>query len=101
MTSLKKLLLAFTVPGASAAAQGADSNFAGLSFGQTRDKIKKSGSHNGIKRRQQNLLGSHDRFLPVSCSRFHKTPRWSSAIATCAAMPGSRRASVALASRGR
>ncbi|MQA55668.1 outer membrane beta-barrel protein [Pseudomonas piscis] len=111
MTSLKKLLLAFTVLGASAAAQAADSNFASLSFGQTSDKIKKSGSlnnnlghpnadgvigkdntwglrvgqqndqgryyatydyvsgsHNGIKLRQQNLLGSYDRFLPVTSS---------------------------------
>ncbi|RBL67005.1 hypothetical protein C3E98_034440 [Pseudomonas sp. MWU13-2625] len=42
MTSLKKLFLAFTVFGASAAAQAADSNFVGLSFGQTSDKINKS-----------------------------------------------------------
>ncbi|MGC5704206.1 hypothetical protein J4P02_28800 [Pseudomonas sp. NFXW11] len=111
MTSLKKLILAFTVLGASAAAQAADSNFAGLTFGQTSDKVKKSsqlndnlghpnadgvigkdntwgarfgrqndqgryyatydyvsGSHNGIKLRQQNLLGSYDRFLPITSS---------------------------------
>ncbi|WP_025126980.1 outer membrane beta-barrel protein [Pseudomonas sp. PH1b] len=111
MTSLKKLILAFTVLGASAAAQAADSNFASLTFGQTSDKVKKStqlnsnlghpnadgvigkdntwgiragrqndqaryyatydyvsGSHNGIKLRQQNLLGSYDMFLPVTSS---------------------------------
>ncbi|KTC39128.1 MAG: outer membrane beta-barrel protein [Pseudomonas sp.] len=111
MTSLKKLILAFTVLGASAAAQATDSNFASLTLGQTSDKIKKSGalnsnlghpntdgvigkdttwglrvgqqndqgrhyatydyvsgSHNGVKLRQQNLLGSYDRFLPVTSS---------------------------------
>ena len=46
MTSLKKLFLAFTVFGASAAAQAADSNFVGLSFGQTSDKINKSSQLN-------------------------------------------------------
>jgi opacity protein-like surface antigen len=107
MTALKKLLLAFTVLGASAAAQAND-NFASLTLGQTSDKVKKSnslnnnlndpnadgvigkdttwgvragqqsadgryyatydyvsGSHNGIKLRQENLLGSYDLFLPV------------------------------------
>jgi len=111
MTSLKKMILAFTVLGASAAAQAADSNFAGLSYGLTSDKVSKSsllnnnlghpnadgvigkdstygvrfgqqndqaryyatydyvsGSHNGIKLRQQNLLGSYDMFLPVTSS---------------------------------
>ncbi|KQN53008.1 hypothetical protein ASE98_20645 [Pseudomonas sp. Leaf48] len=107
MTTLKNLLLAFTVMGASAAVQAND-NFAGLTLGQTSDKVKKShalndnlnspnadgvigkdttwgvragqqnsqgryyatydnvsGSHNGIKLRQENLLGSYDLFYPV------------------------------------
>jgi opacity protein-like surface antigen len=107
MTALKNLLLAFTVLGASAAAQ-ADDTFASLTFGQTSDKVKKSsalnnnltrpnadgvigkdstwgvrlgqqntqgryyatydnvsGSHNGIKLRQENLLGSYDLFVPM------------------------------------
>ncbi|WP_347901514.1 hypothetical protein [Pseudomonas purpurea] len=111
MTAFKKLMLAVTVLGASAAAQAADSNFASLTFGQTSDKVKKSnslnsnldhpnadgvigkdntwglrlgrqndearyyatydnvsGSHNGIKLRQENLLGSYDLFLPVTSS---------------------------------
>ncbi|MGH8390506.1 MAG: hypothetical protein ACRESJ_34380 [Pseudomonas sp.] len=111
MTTFKKLLLAFTVMGASVAAHAADENFAGLTYGQTSDKIKKSnalntnlnspnsdgvigkddtwgarlgrqnsqgryyatydnvsGSHNGIKLRQENLLGSYDLFYPVGGS---------------------------------
>jgi len=111
MTAFKKLLLAFTVMGASVAAHAADENFAGLTFGQTSDKVKKSnaldtnlnnpnadgvigkdntwgvrlgqqnsqgryyatydnvsGSHNGIKLRQENLLGSYDLFYPVGGS---------------------------------
>ena len=107
MTTLKNLLLAFTVMGASAAVQAND-NFAGLTLGQTSDKVKKShalndnlnspnadgvigkdttwgvragqqnsqgryyatyddvsGSHNGIKLRQENLLGSYDLFYRV------------------------------------
>lgn len=111
MTAFKKLMLAVTVLGASAAAQAADSNFASLTYGQTSDKVKKSsslnrnldhpnadgvigkdntwglrlgrqndearyyatydnvsGSHNGIKLRQENLLGSYDLFLPVTSS---------------------------------
>ncbi|MNI02676.1 hypothetical protein D3C73_555620 [compost metagenome] len=111
MTAFKKLLLAFTVMGASVAAHAADENFAGLTFGQTSDKVKKSnaldtnlnnpnadgvigkdntwgvrlgqqnsqgryyatydnvsGSHNGIKLRQENLLGSYDLFYPVGSS---------------------------------
>lgn len=111
MNALKKLILAFTVVGASTAAQAADDTFASLTLGQTSDKVKKStqlnnnlghpnadgviakdstwglrlgqqndlsryyatydyvsGSHNGIKLRQQNLLGSYDRFLPITSS---------------------------------
>ncbi|MGE7960111.1 hypothetical protein ACQKQA_26770 [Pseudomonas sp. NPDC089530] len=111
MTTFKKMMLAFTVLGASAVAQAADSNFASLTYGQTSDKVKKSsllnsnlnhpnadgvigkdntwgvrlgqqndqhryyatydnvsGSHNGIKLRQENLLGSYDLFLPVTSS---------------------------------
>ncbi|MGY2341313.1 hypothetical protein ACW9HW_18995 [Pseudomonas sp. SDO5532_S415] len=111
MTTFKKLLLAFTVMGASVAAHAGDDNFASLTFGQTSDKVKKSnaldtnlnnpnaggvidkdntwgvrlgqqnsqgryyatydnvsGSHNGIKLRQENLLGSYDLFYPVGGS---------------------------------
>ena len=108
MTRLNKLLLAFTLLGSSIAANADDtSNFAGLTFGQTSDKIDKShalnnnlgnpnvtgaidgnntygmrlgqqnsqgryyatydnvsGSHNGVKLRQENLLGSYDLFYP-------------------------------------
>jgi opacity protein-like surface antigen len=107
MTGFKKLLLAITVMGASTAAFASDDNFAGLTYGQTSDKVKKShalsdnldrpnangvidkdntwgvrlgrqnsqgryyatydnvsGSHNGIKMRQENLLGSYDLFYP-------------------------------------
>lgn len=110
MSHMKKLLLAFTVLGASALAH-ADDNFASLTLGQTSDKVKKSsaldsalnnpnadgvigkdttyglrlgrqneqgryyatydnvsGSHNGIKLRQENLLGSYDLFYPVTAS---------------------------------
>ena len=111
MTAFKKLLLAFTVLGASTAAFASDDNFASLTLGQTSDKIKKShalndslnhpnadgvigkdttwgvrlgqqnsqgryyatydnvsGSHSGIKLRQENLLGSYDLFYPVGGS---------------------------------
>lgn len=112
MTRLNKLLLAFTLLGSSVAANADDtSNFAGLTFGQTSDKIDKShalnnnlgnpnvtgaidgnntygmrlgqqnsqgryyatydnvsGSHNGVKLRQENLLGSYDLFYPVGGS---------------------------------
>ena len=112
MTRINKLLLAFTLLGSSLAANADDTtNFAGLSFGQTSDKIDKSnalndnlghpnatgaidgnntygvrlgqqnsqgryyatydnvsGSHNGIKLRQENLLGSYDLFYPVGGS---------------------------------
>jgi opacity protein-like surface antigen len=108
MNGLKKLLLAFAVFGASAAANATDGTFAGLTLGQTRDNVSKShalndnlnnpnadsvigkdttwgvrlgqqnnqgryyatydyvsGSHSGIKLRQENLLGSYDLFYPV------------------------------------
>ena len=111
MTTFKKLILAFTVLGASAMVQAGDGNFASLTLGQTSDKVKKSGSldrhlgspnadgvigkdttwglrlgqqnsegryyatydnvsgsHNGLKLRQENLLGSYDKFLPVTAS---------------------------------
>jgi opacity protein-like surface antigen len=111
MTQIKKLLLAFTVLGASISAHATNDNFASLTFGQTSDKVKKShalnenldrpnadgvigkdntwgvrlgqqnsqgryyatydnvsGSHNGIKLRQENLLGSYDLFYPVGGS---------------------------------
>ncbi|WP_336342181.1 hypothetical protein [Pseudomonas atacamensis] len=112
MTRLNKLLLAFTLLGSSIAANADDtSNFVGLTFGQTSDKIDKShalnnnlgnpnvtgaidgnntygmrlgqqnsqgryyatydnvsGSHNGVKLRQENLLGSYDLFYPVGGS---------------------------------
>ena len=112
MTRFNKLLLAFTLLGSSIAANADDTtNFAGLTFGQTSDKIDKSralndnlghpnatgaidgnntygvrlgqqnsqgryyatydnvsGSHNGIKLRQENLLGSYDLFYPVGDS---------------------------------
>ncbi|WP_460064839.1 hypothetical protein [Pseudomonas sp. H1_G08] len=112
MTRLNKLLMAFTLLGSSIAANADDtSNFAGLTFGQTSDKIDKShalnnnlgnpnvtgaidgnntygmrlgqqnsqgryyatydnvsGSHNGVKLRQENLLGSYDLFYPVGGS---------------------------------
>jgi hypothetical protein len=112
MTRINKLLLAFTLLGSSLAANADDTtNFAGLTFGQTSDKIDKSnalndnlghpnatgaidgnntygvrlgqqnsqgryyatydnvsGSHNGIKLRQENLLGSYDLFYPVGGS---------------------------------
>ncbi|MDE1167170.1 MAG: hypothetical protein PW845_17775 [Pseudomonas sp.] len=109
MDYLNKLLLAITVTGASTLAQANDTNFIGLTYGQTSDKISKtgalnrnlerpnadgvigkdstwglragrqgqearyyatydnvSGSHNGIKLRQENLLGSYDRLFPVA-----------------------------------
>lgn len=112
MTRLNKLLLAFTLLGSSIAANADDtSNFAGLTFGQTSDKIDKShalnnnlgnpnvtgaidgnntygmrlgqqnsqgryyatydnvsGSHNGVKLRQENLLAA------MTCST-----RWAAA----------------------
>ncbi|MDD0974493.1 hypothetical protein [Pseudomonas fontis] len=113
MKSLKPLLLAITVFGASSLAMADDGTFAGLTYGQTSDKVKKSGllssnpdhatgntnsiinkdgtwgvrlgqyndqgryyltydnvsnSHNGLKLRQENLLGSYDLFYPVGSS---------------------------------
>jgi opacity protein-like surface antigen len=111
MTGFKKLLLAFTVFGASTAAIASNDSFASLTYGQTSDKIKKShalnnnldrpnadgvigkdntwglrlgqqnsqgryyatydnvsGSHNGIKLRQENLLGSYDLFHPLGAN---------------------------------
>jgi len=107
MTALKNMLLAFTVLGASAAAQ-ADDTFASLTYGWTSDNVQKSralnknlnrpdvdgilsqnstwgvrlgqqndhgryyatydnvsASHDGIKLRQENLLGSYDLFVPM------------------------------------
>lgn len=40
MTTFKKLLLAFTVMGASVTAHADTTNFAGLTFGQTSDRLK-------------------------------------------------------------
>ncbi|MGE8067957.1 hypothetical protein [Pseudomonas sp. NPDC089569] len=110
MTALKKLLLAFTVMGVSAAAY-ADDNFTSPVFRPSSDKLKKpgtqgahlnypsidgvvdkgsawgvrlenrnskdgyyatydnvSGSYNGIKLHQENLLGNYDPFYPVGGS---------------------------------
>ncbi|MGE8150996.1 hypothetical protein ACQKP5_07065 [Pseudomonas vancouverensis] len=47
MTGLKKLLLAFTVLGASTAAFASDDNLASLTLGQTSNKVKKSNALNG------------------------------------------------------
>lgn len=99
MTGLKKLLVAFTVLGVSAAAHATDDNFVRLTTGQTSNKVKKSCSlscssvegvggnvtawgaplarpvsqdsyyasydnvsvsHNGIKLRQEDLLGRYE-----------------------------------------
>lgn len=108
MKTLNTLLAALTFCGASMAVQ-ADDTFAGLTYGQTSDKVKKSGAlsdsighvntdgiigkddtwgvrlgrindqgryyatydnvsgtHNGLKLRQENLLGSYDLFYPVT-----------------------------------
>ena len=46
MTPFKKLLLTFTVLGASAAAQAESTNFAGLTYGQTSNLVSKSKSLN-------------------------------------------------------
>ncbi|WP_166358931.1 hypothetical protein [Pseudomonas akapageensis] len=111
MKAINKLILAMAVLGAATVAQASDSTFAGLTYGQTSDKVKKSnqlntnlqnpnangiinkentwglrlgqqnderryyatydnasGSHNGLKLRQENLLGSYDLFMPVTAS---------------------------------
>ena len=108
MKTLNTLLAALTFCGASMAVQ-ADDTFASLTYGQTSDKVKKSGlltenvghlnsdgiigkddtwgvrlgrindqgryyatydnvsgTHNGLKLRQENLLGSYDLFYPVT-----------------------------------
>ena len=46
MTPFKKLLLTFTVLGASAAAQAETTNFAGMTYGQTSNQVSKSKSLN-------------------------------------------------------
>jgi len=110
MNTFNRFLLAATVLGASSMACAEDSNFAGLTYGKTLNKISKSsqldsnlgnpdasgaigssdntwgvrvgrlndahryyatyenvsGTHNGIKLRQENLLGSYDVFLPLT-----------------------------------
>ncbi|NBA98499.1 hypothetical protein GUY40_26810 [Pseudomonas sp. R5(2019)] len=43
MNTLNKLLLAMVVMGSSAVTQASESTFAGLAYGQTSDKVKKSG----------------------------------------------------------
>lgn len=111
MKSINTLLAALTVLGASMSVQAADDTFAGLTYGQTSDKVRKSGSleqnignpntdgiigkddtwgvrlgrindqgryyatydnvsgtHNGLKLRQENLLGSYDLFYPLGSS---------------------------------
>ncbi|MFV3327998.1 hypothetical protein ACNFG0_16170 [Pseudomonas sp. NY15372] len=108
MKALNTLMVAMAVCAASLTAQAADDTFASLTYGQTSDKVRKSGllqrntehlntdgiigkdgtwgvrlgkinddaryymtydnvsgDHSGIKLRQENLLGSYDRFLPV------------------------------------
>lgn len=111
MKNLNTLLAALTFFGASMAVHAADDTFAGVTYGQTSDKVKKSGllsenvghldsdgiigkdntwgvrlgrindqgryyatydnvsgTHNGLKLRQENLLGSYDLFYPVGSS---------------------------------
>ena len=111
MKNLNTLLAALTFFGASMAVHAADDTFAGVTYGQTSDKVKKSGllsenighldsdgiigkdntwgvrlgrindqgryyatydnvsgTHNGLKLRQENLLGSYDLFYPVGGS---------------------------------
>lgn len=104
MTGLKKLLLAFTVLGVSAAAHASNDNFTRPASGQTSNKVKKSGvlncsnvvavvghdsawgahlarqgghnsdyatydnvsvSYNGIRLRQEDLMGRYD-LTPIS-----------------------------------
>lgn len=108
MKALNTLMVAMAVCAASLTAHAADDTFASLTYGQTSDKVRKSGllqrntghlntdgiigkdgtwgvrlgkinddaryymtydnvsgDHSGIKLRQENLLGSYDRFLPV------------------------------------
>ncbi|MFD2641323.1 outer membrane beta-barrel protein [Pseudomonas japonica] len=111
MKSLNTLLAAMTFLGASMAVQAADDTFASVTYGQTSDKVRKSGlldqnighvntdgiigkddtwgvrlgrinddgryyatydnvsgTHNGLKLRQENLLGSYDLFYPLGNS---------------------------------
>jgi len=111
MKSLNTLLAALTVLGASMTVHAADDTFASVTYGQTSDKVRKSGqlgtnlgnlnsdgiigkddtwgvrlgrindqgryyatydnvsgTHNGVKLRQENLLGSYDLFYPVTGS---------------------------------
>ncbi|WP_110969141.1 outer membrane beta-barrel protein [Pseudomonas huaxiensis] len=111
MKNLNTLLAALTFLGTSMAVQAADDTFASVTYGQTSDKVKKSGlltenvghlnsdgiigkddtwgirlgkindqgryyatydnvsgTHNGLKLRQENLLGSYDLFYPVGGS---------------------------------
>ncbi|MHA6193538.1 hypothetical protein ACX3YG_04030 [Pseudomonas wadenswilerensis] len=111
MKSLNTLLAAMTFLGASMAVHAADDTFAGVTYGQTSDKVRKSGlleqnvghlntdgiigkddtwgvrlgrindqgryyatydnvsgTHNGLKLRQENLLGSYDLFYPLGNS---------------------------------
>lgn len=108
MKNLQTLLIATAFLGTATLAQAAETNFAGLTYGQTNDQFDKShsldanlgnpgangvikhegtwgiragqqndqgryyatyeynaGSHQGLKLRQQNLLGSYDLFYPV------------------------------------
>ncbi|MGE7994308.1 hypothetical protein ACQKPE_25530 [Pseudomonas sp. NPDC089554] len=111
MKTLNTLIAAMAVCAAGITSAQADDTFASLTYGQTSDKIRKSGllqrntdhfnadgiigkdstygvrlgqindqgryyitydnvsgDHNGIKLRQENLLGSYDAFLPISSS---------------------------------
>lgn len=112
MNKFNKLVLATTLFGFTAFAQAEESNFAGLTYGKTLNKVSKStqldnnldhpniggaigssdntwgmrlgrqsdsnryyatydyvsGTHNGVKLRQENLLGSYDLFVPVGAS---------------------------------
>ncbi|MBD1587418.1 hypothetical protein [Pseudomonas typographi] len=111
MKTLQSLLLATAFVGATTQAMAATTDFAGLTYGETRDKFDKSrplnanlgdphtdgvikhegnwgvragqqndqgryyatyeytaGSHQGLKLRQQNLLGSYDLFYPLGNS---------------------------------
>lgn len=111
MKSLNTLLAVLTVLGASMTVHAADDTFASVTYGQTSDKVRKSGllsnnlgglnsdgiigkddtwgvrlgrindqgryyatydnvsgTHNGVKLRQENLLGSYDVFYPVTGS---------------------------------
>ncbi|MBA1201258.1 porin family protein [Pseudomonas capeferrum] len=111
MKTFGTLMLATAFCATSFAAQAAEDNFASLTYGQTSDKVRKSGllsrntdhldtdgiidkdgtwgvrlgkineqgryyltydnvsnDHSGLKLRQENLLGSYDRFYPIADS---------------------------------